>query len=547
MAKSPSAPKQGVFTKVAGAVGDFFRGFAGGGRSPEDAVRSSGFSTSSSVSTSALTGGTAGGARDRQSIYDTWQGMLRDPIVGGAIRMHVTAALGGHETTGDLVFIEAAPGDVGDDALVKELNDDLSHIFNRAAFQLAYNGASYGDSYARVYAKKGRGIIDLCTDETMLPPLVQPYEQGNTTRVCVVACGSRQNVTLTMDQIVRLKMPRTTYVPQPMAVEKNWRQRVEEDDIEKLPLMPSLAGGSLLIDSEDQYQQFRTALLGMVGQRVLDSIDESLFTAQTDGMTKEQREEFIGSLTAVLQESKRIAEESVKSGKPLLARIRHILPVFRDKQLLQVQGLSAAGGGRSGSIGIDDVMLHAKLLSGSLGTDLTMLGFADMMSGGLGDGGFFRTSAQAAERSRNIRTALVDCFDELINLHLMHKRGVRYDGARPWKVNFYGSISALETERQKTAADAMNTGAILVQVLTGVRDLGIKKDAIQTILSNIIKLDEDIAKELASALDSAVPPGGGFGGGGFGGDAGGFGSGGGIGGDGATDPAINADSEVADA
>ena len=285
----------------------------------------------------------------------------------------------------------------------------------------------------------------------------------------------------------------------------------------------------------------------MVGQRVLDSIDESLFTAQTDGMTKEQREEFIGSLTAVLQESKRIAEESVKSGKPLLARIRHILPVFRDKQLLQVQGLSAAGGGRSGSIGIDDVMLHAKLLSGSLGTDLTMLGFADMMSGGLGDGGFFRTSAQAAERSRNIRTALVDCFDELINLHLMHKRGVRYDGARPWKVNFYGSISALETERQKTAADAMNTGAILVQVLTGVRDLGIKKDAIQTILSKIIKLDEDIAKELASALDSAVPPGGGFGGGGFGGDAGGFGSGGGIGGDGATDPAINADSEVADA
>jgi hypothetical protein len=533
MAKSPSAPKQGVFTKVAGAVGDFFRGFAGGGRSPADAVTSSGFSTSSSVSTSALTGGTAGGARDRQSIYDTWQGMLRDPIVGGAMRMHTTAALGGHETTGDLVFIEATPGDAGDDALVRELNNDLLRIFNRHAFQLAYNGACFGDAYARVYGVNGRGIVDICTDETMLPPLVQPYEQGNTTRVCVVACGPRQNVTLTMDQIVRLKMPRTAYVPQPMAVEKNWRQRVEEDDVEKLPLMPSLVGGSLLIDSEDQYQQFRTALLGMVGQRVLDSIDESLFTAQTAGMTKEQREEFVGSLTDVLKESKRVADEAVKSGRPLLARIRHILPIFQDKQLLQVQGLSSAGGGRAGSIGIDDVMLHAKLLSGSLGTDLTMLGFADMMSGGLGDGGFFRTSAQAAERSRNIRTALVDCFDELINLHLMHKRGVRYDGVRPWKVNFYGSISALETERQKTAADAMNTGAILVQVLTGVRDLGIKKDAIQTLLSKIVKLDEDIAAELAGALSSAEPPGGG----GFGGD-------GGDGAEGMTDQGADMPSEV---
>lgn len=525
MAKSQSsAPKQGIASKIAGAVADFFRGFAGG-ESPQQAVTSSGFSTSAAVSTAALTGGAAGGARDRQTIYGAWQAMLRDPIVSGAIRLHVTAALGGHETTGDLVFIESAPGSK-DEALVKELNADLAKILNRHAFALAYNAASYGDGYARVYATKGRGIVDLCSDESMLPPLVQPYEQGNATRVCVVTCGAKQNVALTMDQVVRVKMPRTGYVPQPTAVEKNWRQRIEEDDIVSLPLMPALVGGSLLIDSEDQYNQFRTALLGMVGQRVLDSIDESLFTAQTDGMTKEQREEFIGSLTKVLRESKRVADEAVASGRPLLARIRHILPIWREKQLLQVQGLNASagsGGGRAGSIGIDDVLVHAKLLCGSLGTDITMHGFADMMSGGLGEGGFFRTSAQAAERSRNIRVALTEAFDELINLHLMHKRGVRYDGERPWKVNFYGTISALETERQKTAADAMNTGAILVQVLTGVRDLGIKAPAIKTILSKIVKLDEDVADELAKALEGATPPGGG----GFGGDGGGgFGAGG---------------------
>jgi hypothetical protein len=538
MAKSKSTPSPGVITKVAGAVGDFFRGFLGGG-STDDAIRESGFATAAQVSTAALTGGTEGESRDRQMIYGKWQQMLRDPIVNGALRAHVTAALGGHQTTGAVVFIEPAPGDAGNEALVKEVNDDLACILNSAAFPLAFNGVAWGDAYGRVYARKGIGIVGLCTDETMLPPLVQPYEQGDTTRACVVACGPRQSVTLTMDQIVRLKMPRSAYVPQPMAVEKNWKQKVQEDDIDKLPLMPSLAGGSLLIDSEDQYEQFRTSLLGMVGQRVLDSIDESLFTVQTEGMTKEQREEFITSLTDVLKESKRIADAAVKSGKPLLARIRHILPVFREKQLMQVQGLATAGGGRAGTISIEDVLFNAKMLSGSLGIDLTMLGFADMMSGGLGDGGFFRTSIHAAERSRNIRVALEACFDDLINLHLMHKRGVRYDGVKPWKVNFYGSISALETERQKTAADAMNTGAILVQVLTGVRDLGIKKDAIQLILSKIVLLDEDIAKQLAEALESAPPPGGGGFGGGFGG-GGGFDGGGEI-----TDPATGKDVEVA--
>ena len=43
--------------------------------------------------------------RTRQDIYSTWELMQKDPQIAEALSLHVTAALGGHETTGDMIFI----------------------------------------------------------------------------------------------------------------------------------------------------------------------------------------------------------------------------------------------------------------------------------------------------------------------------------------------------------------------------------------------------------------------------------------------------------
>lgn len=474
-------------------------------------VQRSGFEHAETLTTKSLVGGGVISARDRQHLYDKYQQMQFDPIVSGALRLHVTAALGGHETSGDLVFIEATSETPGgkskDEELAKELSADLGPLFNRIAMQVAYNGVAWGDAFARLYPKNGVGVVDATVDETMLPPLVQPYVRGNETVLCVVAIGQRWRERLTMNQMAHLKMPRLLYSPQPLAVEKAWRTKVLEDDIEALPIMPSLVGGSFLADAESQYDKFVAALQGLVGQRVLDSIDESMFTAQVQGMTKEQRQEFMTSLKQVLTKSKEVADNAVKTGMPFLGRIRHILPVWNDKQLLQVQGVNGSGGGgtgRAGNISIEDVLFHAKLLSGALGIDITMLGFADMMSGGLGEGGFFRTSAQAAERSRTIRVALSDFFNHICDVHLAYKHGKAYDkNARPWKINFYGSISALETERQRTETDAMNSGSLLVGALTQLKDLGLEEKAMADMLEKTFKFDSDRARMYAKALAAA--------------------------------------------
>lgn len=474
-------------------------------------VDRAGFDYAETLSTASLMGAGNVPARSRQQIYEKYQQMLRDPIISGAMRLHVTAALGGHETSGELVFIESSAQAKSEDpqgeAVAKELSEDLGAIFNKIAMTVAYNAVGWGDAYARLYPKEGVGVLDASVDEMLLPPLVQPYEKGNKDAVCVVAIGAKQRERLTMNQIARVKMQRLIYTPQPLAVEKAWRTKILEDDVENLPLMPSIVGGSFLADAETQYDNFVAALQGLVGQRVLDSIDETVFQAQVQGLTKDQRQEFLASVKQMLMMSKKIADEAVKSGKPFLGRLRHLLPVWSDKQIVQVQSVNSGGGtgaGRSGNIGIEDVLFHAKLLCGALGIDLTMLGFADMMSGGLGEGGFFRTSAQSAERSRTIRVALTDFFNHICVVHLAYKHSREYPANKlPWKINFYGTISALETERQRTETDAMNAGAILTQTLTQLRDLGLDEKAMQDLLEKTMKMDTDRARLYARAIDSA--------------------------------------------
>jgi hypothetical protein len=131
-----------------------------------------------------------------------------------------------------------------------------------------------------------------------------------------------------------------------------------------------------------------------------------------------------------------------------------------------------------------------------------MIGFADQMSGGLGEGGFFRTSAQAAERARVIRVAMAEGFNNLIDLHTLSKYGMVFAPKdRPWRVNFYGSISALESEKQRTKMDAMNAGQLMVQAMQSFKDMGATQDMMHVFLSKTMMVDEEIAKIYAEIVN----------------------------------------------
>lgn len=467
-------------------------------------------------------------ARTRTAIYDQWAYMGGDPIISTAIGLLVTAALGGHETTGDTVFIELAPGvkEGSEQArMVQEIRDALSRQFNLVAAPVAFNACVFGDAYARLYTKRGVGIEAISADELVHPALVQAYEQGGRTSGYVVYTGARQHERLSITQMARMRMPRMMYVPQPSIVEKSMRQNLLTDDIEELPHLPAMVGGSLLYPVEDPFFKLQSALAGLLGQRILDSIDEQIFGVNLDSATTDQQARLLRSIRRMFESSKLRAEEAVKSGKPSLERIRHILPVTSDKQLTSVQQFPARAASGAQGYSIEDVMLYARLLSGAIGVDLSMIGFADQMAGGLGEGGWFRQSAQVAERAKMIRTALDEFFEHNLDVHTYHRYGQVFKrGERPWQINFYGSIAALETERQKTKADAMNSGVVLLQAMDQLKTAGADESQAQAFLTTQMMVDEEDAKVFAKIVTQPARVPGGEMGGGFGGD--GFGPGG---------------------
>ena len=475
---------------------------------------------SMSTTVAALMGGTGRhAARTRQAIYQKWAQMESDPIVSTALMLLCTAALGGHETTGKIVFIEPSPEARGDKqaaAMVEDIDRHLGPMLNQCAFTMAYLAAAFGDAFVRVYSEDKAGVVGLYTDELVRPEIVQAYERGGRTAGFSIYTGMRNFEPLDITQMARVKMPRTQWVPQYGVMEKALRIAITEDDMSQLPLMPAAVGGSLLFNAELAYDNLAASLCGLVGQRWMDSIDERILTVNMESMTKDQQSRFIESVGAMLLRSKTIAEEAVTANHPVLERIRHILPVFNEKQVVQVNDAGATA--RTSTISVEDVMVHARMLSGALGVDLAMIGFADQLSGGLGEGGFFRTSAQAAERARIIRVALADGFNQIIDIHTLKKYGTVFPPeSRPWTINFYGSISALEAEKGRTRLDAMNAGASLVQNLQGLRDLGADKKIMETFMSKVLMLDEDLASEFSRIADLKPDEGG----------AGGFGPAGG--------------------
>lgn len=487
------------------------------------------------ISLQYLAGSPSRPVRSRDQIYAKWQDMIGDPVISAALRLHVTGALGGHESRGQMIFVEPtedAKKDKAQEKLVMSLAEDLQPLLDRIAPTVCFTAVSFGDGYGRIYGEPGVGVRDVYTDELVLPPLMQPYERANTTVGYTVASGKKFTDRLSVLQVARMKMPRTMYVPQDRVIEKTWRVALTTDKIEDLPAVPSIVGGSFLDGAEIAYDKFSAAWAGLVGQRVQDSIDETMVSVQQAGMTPQQRKTLKDSLVKMFERSNANIRAVVAAGKAMVGKIVHFIPTSSDKQLTEIRG--PAGSGRTSSLTIDDVMMHARFLAGSLGMDLSMIGFADQLGGGLGEGGFFRVSAQSAERARSIRSAFTDFADHIIAVHLLYKHGIDLTGKKlPWTINYFSGISALETERARTKLDNLNSAALMTQTMDQMKGLGLDKDAMQHFLETEMGLDAKAAKMYAEALNKAAEEakkaeaaanGGGFGGpggpGGFGGPGG---------------------------
>lgn len=446
--------------------------------------------------------------RTRQQIFTMWEIMQKDPQIAEALSLHVTAALGGHETTGDMIFITPHERVRGKGRRAKELREKVERearhiapLINRYAFSLARQAIGFGDSYARIYTDDKKGVVGLMNNRHTFPPLIMPFEQAGATvgfHALEEEDRERSIAKLTPKQLLRVRMPRIETVPQmPMQVWQDKKTLIYDKRSDN-PILPAEVGGSFLYPIEEPWQDVTISRAGLNNQQIADSVKQAFLTINMEGMPPNQQKKYRKSIIDMLTGYRNQIEDAFKGGEALYGTKYHILPQWSEKQILQSVGDLSQ---RNMPLNENLLMLNLRRLAGGLGIDLSLMGWADMLAGGLGDGAAFHTSAQIMRRSTLIRQACIDAFDHLMTIHWGIKYGEYFDSKEyPWQFDFYSDQNAAATQALNNKQNRANTTTVQAQAIQMLKDLGLDKETIQLILEDSMGYDIELAEKIAKSI-----------------------------------------------
>lgn len=451
----------------------------------------------------------ANARRHRKDIYTTFQDMRKDPSIAEGIGLHVQAALGGDGRKGDVIYMTPTVAIRGDGqrakALKQQVEDRAKHLqplINKIIFKWTADAITFGDGYARVKGSAGIGLSDILCNEYTYPPLIEAFEQGSQT-VGFYALEQkdwqRRVTALTTTQMARIRMPRIADIPQYNVVNaQELKLILLPDRTEDMPIMAASVGGSFLYEIEESWKNVTLTLAAMNSQQIADAVSQEFLTVDMSGMPPDQQRKYKKGLVQTLQKHRDAIRSALSGGESIWAKQYHILPVWGDKQVLNPMGNL---GERSTPINIETFMINVRRMMGGMGLDPSLVGWADMLAGGLGDGAAFHTSAQIQRRSIMIRQALQETLNHLADLDWGYAYGEQFSPAdRPWQFEFYSDQSAAVSEELNNKSTRMNAVMMIGQAIAVLKETGLSEKNLSMILENTGGLDMDQANSLAADL-----------------------------------------------
>jgi hypothetical protein len=165
---------------------------------------------------------------------------------------------------------------------------------------------------------------------------------------------------------------------------------------------------------------------------------------------------------------------------------------------------------------IEDIMFHLKRLTASLGIDVTMMGWADLLSGGLGEGGFFQQSIQAARRATWIRQAASTMINRALDLHFWYKykKVVPADMAKPWSVQFNSLNTSIAESENEARESRANYATVIATLVDAIANGATQRSPLLTkaLLEGALDLDDEQMKQVLADIKAAGADEGGEGG-----------------------------------
>lgn len=411
---------------------------------------------------------------ERLQKYNILETMAKSPTISTALNIHIAHALAPSKKTGQAFIL--SPKDGSDAEAVsrcEELTADLGAMINDGLPSWAMIMAIFGVSYVRPYAEQGRGITGIESSYYTLPHFVQEFYRGSQlvgfSGDYILDTHSLRRVITEPWNLVSMKNPYWT--PQHKVIPVSYGTKgysLLSDQADK-PLMETQNYGTSFLEySYEPYLNLCASLAALKSTRNNAAKIDRLIALTTNTLDPVNAANYTrGVSQALKRHSDLVAQRSINANA-IPTVLNHLIPVMGDgKNAITIDTQSIP----ADISGIEDVMFHLRQLAASLGIDATMLGWADQMSGGLGEGGWQQTAIQAALRANWIRQAAQRTIYRLLDIHLAYKYGKVYtETNRPYDVQFNSMNTAIQEEENRELDARANFVAVISQIMDQIQN-----------------------------------------------------------------------------
>jgi len=449
----------------------------------------------------------------RLARYSVFEEMAEDSTVYIAISQHTANVLTPKADTNEAISIETANN--GSDDLVAELNNDLGHLINSNIENWANTAAHFGIAHCRPYCVEGLGVQSILFNEHTHPANIKMYYRAGQ------LAGYRdiqllqhyekegksegQTDLIAPWKLVSFKIPR--YLPSsilpPVSTMTGQPFDLNNDNIHEslnIALETRDYGTSLLAAAYDPWCKVNRGIDRMMMARDLAGTIQQVMAMSTGNMDATNAGQYLHLIASQLKKEKEELERKARAVGGTSSFMRSILPSPGDRNGLQIDTQIIDANIQH----IEDIMFNIKRFCGALGTDPSLLGFGDMLSGGLGEGGYYRMSLMSSLISGSIRKALANGLDDLIRLHLMFKyRRIYTRSEQPWRVIFNSAANAQAKEEAENAYSRIEYSMAMMGLIDAVDPNGTifnREKVANAIFTDHLKQDERKVKEWMSGM-----------------------------------------------
>ncbi|ODH28287.1 portal protein [Escherichia coli] len=411
---------------------------------------------------------------ERLQKYNILETMAKSPTISTALNIHIAHALAPSKKTGQAFIL--SPKDGSDAEAVsrcEELTADLGAMINDGLPSWAMIMAIFGVSYVRPYAEQGRGITGIESSYYTLPHFVQEFYRGSQlvgfSGDYILDTHSLRRVITEPWNLVSMKNPYWT--PQHKVIPVSYGTKgysLLSDQADK-PLMETQNYGTSFLEySYEPYLNLCASLAALKSTRNNAAKIDRLIALTTNTLDPVNAANYTRGVSQALKRPIDLVAQRSINANAIPTVLNHLIPVMGDGKngiTIDTQSIPAD------ISGIEDVMFHLRQLAASLGIDATMLGWADQMSGGLGEGGWQQTAIQAALRANWIRQAAQRTIYRLLDIHLAYKYGKVYtETNRPYDVQFNSMNTAIQEEENRELDARANFVAVISQIMDQIQN-----------------------------------------------------------------------------